>query len=98
MLPGMSMILPTALSPHPFDFPNYHVIQGETADAYHFPRYAVARRDLSQWLSEGRIQRKETVIRGGLQAAPEALLGLYKGTNTGKLLVQVKPEDASAKL
>ena len=61
-------------------------------------RYAEARKELAGWLAEGKIQRKETVVKGGLEAAPEALLGLYKGTNTGKLLVEVAPEHESRKL
>ena len=61
-------------------------------------RYAEARRELAQWLAEGKVQRKETVVKGGIGVAEEALLGLYKGTNTGKLLVEVKPESALAKL
>lgn len=47
-------------------------------------QYAEARKELAQWLAEGKIQRKETIIKGGLKAAEEALLGLYKGLNTGK--------------
>lgn len=61
-------------------------------------QYGAARKELAQWLAEGKIQRKETIIKGGLKVAEEALLGLYKGTNTGKLLVEVKPENSSAKL
>lgn len=61
-------------------------------------KYVEARRELAQWLAEGKIQRKETIVKGGLGAAEEALLGLYKGTNTGKLLVEVKPESALSKL
>ena len=47
-------------------------------------QYPEARKELAQWLSEGKIQRKETVIKGGLKVAEEALVGLYKGLNTGK--------------
>jgi len=52
-----------------------------------------ARKEIAQWLSEGKIQRKETIIKGGLKAAEQALLDLYQGVNTGKLLVEVKPDD-----
>ena len=47
-------------------------------------RYPEARRELAQWLSEGKIQRKETIIKGGLPKAEQALADLYKGMNTGK--------------
>jgi NADPH-dependent curcumin reductase CurA len=49
-------------------------------------QYAEARKDLTQWLEEGKLQRKETIIKGGLKAAEQALLDLYKGVNTGKHL------------
>ena len=61
-------------------------------------QYAAARKELAGWLAEGKIQRKETIVKGGLEVAEKALLGLYKGTNTGKLLVEVSPENASARL
>ncbi|ETI24602.1 hypothetical protein G647_03971 [Cladophialophora carrionii CBS 160.54] len=53
--------------------------------------YPRALKDLAQWLSEGRIKRKETIIKGGLAQAENALRDLYNGVNTGKLLVEVKP-------
>merc|ERR1711939_1107342 len=59
-------------------------------------QYKAARTELTKWLSEGKIQRKETIIKGGLKAAEQALLDLYNGINTGKLLVEVKAEDAES--
>lgn len=59
-------------------------------------RFAEARKDLTQWLEEGKLQRKETIIKGGLKAAEQALLDLYKGVNTGKLLVEVKAENGES--
>ncbi|CAO1598284.1 hypothetical protein XANCAGTX0491_002054 [Xanthoria calcicola] len=47
------------------------------------PHYPHARTELSRWLSEGKIQRKETIVAGGLAKAGEALVSLYKGSNTG---------------
>jgi NADPH-dependent curcumin reductase CurA len=46
-------------------------------------KYPAARKELAQWLSEGKIQRKETIIKGGLAAAEKALVDLYNGINTG---------------
>lgn len=54
-------------------------------------RYDEARRDLAKWLSEGKIQRKETVLKGGLRAAEQGLVDLYKGVNTGQWNFSVKP-------
>lgn len=51
--------------------------------------YAAARKQLAQWLAEGKIQRKETIVKGGLQAAEKALVGLYEGVNTGKFLLAI---------
>lgn len=50
-------------------------------------QYAHARTDLAAWLSEGKIQRKETIVQGGLTTAGEALVSLYKGSNTGMCVV-----------
>lgn len=55
-----------------------------------------ATKELGQWLAEGKIQRKETIIKGGLAAAPEALLQLFNGVNTGKMLVEIKADDQAA--
>ena len=60
--------------------------------------YPKARADLTRWLSEGKLQRKETIVKGGLARAESALAELYQGVNTGKLLVEVKPEKARASL
>ncbi|KAK5162943.1 uncharacterized protein LTR77_011104 [Saxophila tyrrhenica] len=45
--------------------------------------YPAARKELAQWLSEGKIKRQETVIKGGITKMPEALRALYDGVNTG---------------
>jgi hypothetical protein len=49
-------------------------------------RYPEALRDLSKWVSEGRIVRKFHIIEG-LEKAPETLPLLFTGGNTGKLFV-----------
>jgi len=59
--------------------------------------YPRALNDLAQWLSEGKIKRKETIVKGGLQQAENALRDLYNGMNTGKLLVEVKPVEEQLK-
>ncbi|KAI0014691.1 hypothetical protein F4780DRAFT_187889 [Xylariomycetidae sp. FL0641] len=53
--------------------------------------YARGRKDLAQWLEEGKLQRKETIMKGGLQVADSAIRDLFAGKNTGKMLVEVKP-------
>ncbi|KAF1999412.1 NAD(P)-binding protein [Amniculicola lignicola CBS 123094] len=62
-------------------------------------QYGEAKKQLAQWLSEGKLKRKETVLKGGLSKAEQGLVDLYNGVNTGKLMVEVaSPEDAKAKL
>ena len=46
-------------------------------------KWAEARKQLAQWLSEGKLQRKETILKGGLKVAEEGLLQLFKGQNMG---------------
>jgi NADPH-dependent curcumin reductase CurA len=52
--------------------------------------FAAARKQLAQWLSEGKIQRKETIIKGGLKSAEQALLDLYQGINTGACCIECR--------
>ena len=47
-------------------------------------RHGEAQKQIAQWLSEGKIQRKDTIVKGGLPQAESALLGLFEGKNTGK--------------
>lgn len=47
-------------------------------------QYPEARKELAQWLSEGKLKRKETIVQGGLAKAEQALVDLYNGVNTGK--------------
>ncbi|WP_433873471.1 NADP-dependent oxidoreductase [Saccharopolyspora sp. CA-218241] len=44
--------------------------------------------EVGQWIREGRISYRETVVEG-LRNAPEAFLGLLRGENTGKMLVTI---------
>ncbi|KAH6719551.1 hypothetical protein BKA61DRAFT_544116 [Leptodontidium sp. MPI-SDFR-AT-0119] len=52
-----------------------------------------ARKELSQWLLDGKLQSRETIIKGGLNAAEQGLIDLYNGINTGKLLVEVTVDE-----
>jgi NADPH-dependent curcumin reductase CurA len=45
-------------------------------------------RDVGGWLKEGKLKYREDVV-DGFEKAPEALIGLLKGRNFGKLLVKV---------
>ncbi len=44
---------------------------------------------LADLLGEGKLHYDETIVEGGLEAAPEALGQLFSGQNVGKLLVRL---------
>ena len=56
-----------------FDVPQYH----ETAHA-----------DLAQWVRDGRLRYVEEVL-DGIEQAPDAIAGLYRGDNMGKRLIRL---------
>ncbi len=45
-------------------------------------------KDMAQWRSEGKIDWQETIFHG-IDQAPDAFLGLFKGANLGKMLVKL---------
>jgi len=44
-------------------------------------------RQLAQWVKEGKLKFSETIEKG-FEKLPSALLGLFKGENTGKMIVE----------
>ncbi|KAI1086798.1 NAD(P)-binding protein [Rostrohypoxylon terebratum] len=59
--------------------------------------FSEAKKQLSQWIVEGKLKRKETIVKGGLKVAETAISNLFNGGNMGKLLVEVKPIDQNNK-
>jgi NADPH-dependent curcumin reductase CurA len=51
--------------------------------------------ELVPWVTEGKIRYREDV-RDGLENAPAALLDLYSGGNTGKLIVKIADPEPAA--
>ena len=47
--------------------------------------------DMKRWIADGSIKWKETILKG-LENAPRAFIGLFKGENFGKMIVKVGPE------
>jgi NADPH-dependent curcumin reductase len=52
-------------------------------------RYAEAAREMAGWMAAGTLRSREHVVQG-LEAFPDALLKLFRGENTGKLVLQIK--------
>jgi len=57
-----------------------------------FDRFGAFYTQAVEWLREGRLQYRETVI-DGIENAPRAFLGLLRGENIGKMLVKVGPAE-----
>ncbi|CAB4026784.1 prostaglandin reductase 1-like, partial [Paramuricea clavata] len=62
-------------------------IQGFTVALYEF-EYPVGRKELVQWIKEGKIKIKEH-ITNGFENLPKALIELFTGSNFGKAVVIV---------
>ena len=52
-------------------------------------RYAEAAAAMARWLGEGKLRSREDVVRGGVADFPEVFLRLFRGDNTGKLVLQI---------
>jgi len=51
-------------------------------------RYGEAAREMAGWMAAGQLKTREDVVEG-LETFPETLLMLFKGENTGKLVLKV---------
>jgi NADPH-dependent curcumin reductase CurA len=52
-------------------------------------RYEEAVARLAPWVRDGRLKYREEILEG-LEAAPDAIAGLYRGENLGKRLIRLK--------
>jgi NADPH-dependent curcumin reductase CurA len=52
---------------------------------------------MTKWIKEGKIRWKETIAEG-LENAPKAFIGLFKGENFGKMIIKVGPDSANEKV
>ncbi len=47
---------------------------------------------MREWIDAGKVSGRETVVEG-IERAPDALIGLFRGDNTGKMLVKLADDD-----
>jgi NADPH-dependent curcumin reductase CurA len=47
--------------------------------------------DMKRWIKEGKLKYRETIV-DGIEHAPDALIGLFTGENTGKMIVRLAAE------
>jgi len=47
--------------------------------------------DMGTWIAEDKIKWKETIV-DGIEKAPKAFTGLFKGENFGKMIVKIGPD------
>ena len=59
----------------------------------HMARYPEFLAEVGGWLKAGRIKYEETIVEG-IDRAVTAFLGLFRGDNTGKMVVKLGPEQA----
>jgi NADPH-dependent curcumin reductase CurA len=53
------------------------------------PRFEEAVARLAQWIRDGRLRYSEDILNG-IEHAPGAIAGLYRGENTGKRLIRIR--------
>ncbi len=52
-------------------------------------RYTEAAREMAGWIAEGKLVAREDVVEGAVADFPDVLLRLFRGENTGKLVLQL---------
>ncbi len=58
----------------------------------HFDLFKDFQRDMGTWIADGKMTWRETVL-DGIEHAPDALIGLFKGENFGKMLVKLSDDN-----
>ncbi|MBN9791600.1 MULTISPECIES: NADP-dependent oxidoreductase [unclassified Pseudonocardia] len=55
----------------------------------YIPRWGEAGTELAGWLADGRLHSREDVVDGAVSDFPEVFLKLFRGENTGKLVLRL---------
>jgi NADPH-dependent curcumin reductase CurA len=61
----------------------------------HTERFGEFIREVGPWVAQGKVTYRETVLEG-IENIPQAFAGLFRGDNTGKMLVRVGPDEDGA--
>jgi NADPH-dependent curcumin reductase CurA len=61
------------------------IISGQISDPHFMKKFFS---DMSKWLNEGKFKYTQTITEG-IENAPSAFIGMLKGQNTGKQIVQI---------
>ncbi|KAI1124978.1 NAD(P)-binding protein [Nemania abortiva] len=56
----------------------------------HLAEIPQARKELSRWITEGKLKSHVTIVRGGLKEVEAGIAMLFRGENIGKALLEVK--------
>jgi NADPH-dependent curcumin reductase CurA len=54
----------------------------------HFDRFRAFAQEVGAWVASGELKYRETVVDGGIEAAPQAFIDMLGGVNTGKMVVR----------
>jgi NADPH-dependent curcumin reductase CurA len=55
----------------------------------HQDRFGDFAAEVGGWLAAGRLKFRETIVEGGIEAAPQAFIDLLRGANVGKMVVRL---------
>ena len=55
----------------------------------HQDRFGDFAREVGTWVSNGDVKFRETIVDGGIEAAPQAFIDLLRGANVGKMVVRL---------
>jgi NADPH-dependent curcumin reductase CurA len=54
-------------------------------------QYGDALREMAQWRADGRLKTREEIVEGSIEDFQPTLMKLFRGENTGKLVLEIAP-------
>ncbi len=79
--------MPTGIRVEPFLIKNSALMQGFIVNDF-AKKFPEAIKQLSEWLSAGKLTYKETIVEG-FENIPQAFIDLFEGKNKGKMVVKI---------